>query len=85
MSNRPPPAKPLWAVHAVILVLGTYWAQRPAFHRPRLHTAAHLAEAKITMTRRFRWSEALICGFSAWGGWDSNPGPADYESAALTG
>ena len=20
-----------------------------------------------------------------WGGWDSNPGPADYESAALTG
>ena len=23
--------------------------------------------------------------FGAWGGWDSNPGPADYESAALTG
>jgi hypothetical protein len=22
---------------------------------------------------------------SWWGGWDSNPGPADYESAALTG
>jgi hypothetical protein len=21
----------------------------------------------------------------SWGGWDSNPGPADYESAALTG
>ena len=25
----------------VILDLGTYWAQRPAFRRPRLHTAAH--------------------------------------------
>ena len=25
----------------VILDLGTYWAQRPAFGCPRLHTAAH--------------------------------------------
>ena len=25
----------------MILDLGTYWAQRPAFRRPRLHTAAH--------------------------------------------
>ena len=26
-----------------------------------------------------------IAGQTWWGGWDSNPGPADYESAALTG
>jgi hypothetical protein len=23
----------------------------------------------------------VICGFLGWGGWDSNPGPADYESS----
>ena len=25
--------------------------------------------------------EGLISGFGEWGGWDSNPGPADYESS----
>jgi hypothetical protein len=69
----------------LILVLGTYWAQRPACRRFWPHTAAYPAGTKITMPERFRWSEVLTCGFRAWGGWDSNPGPADYESAALTG
>jgi hypothetical protein len=32
----------------------------------------------VTSFQRFRWSEW-------WGGWGSNPRPADYESAALTG
>jgi hypothetical protein len=26
----------------------------------------------------------FICGFQLWGDWDLNPGPTDYESAALT-
>ena len=57
-----------------------------------LHFAAHgctqphrRARGKITKVRRFCRSQALTCGFREWGGWDSNPGPADYESAALTG
>jgi hypothetical protein len=29
-----------------ILDLGTYWAQRPAFRRPRLHTVAHQADGQ---------------------------------------
>jgi hypothetical protein len=53
-----------------------------ASDRTQLHT--RLA-AKITSVGHFRRSQALICGFSEWGGWDSNPRPADYESAALTG
>jgi hypothetical protein len=40
---------------------------------------------KITNVPRCRRSEAITCGSGGWGGWDSNPGPADYESAALTG
>ena len=30
-------------------------------------------------------SNRLLPAQMWWGGWDSNPGPADYESAALTG
>jgi hypothetical protein len=30
----------------MILDLGTYWAQRPAFRRPRLQTAAHQADGQ---------------------------------------
>jgi hypothetical protein len=30
-------------------------------------------------------SDGVWPGQTKWGGWDSNPGPADYESAALTG
>jgi hypothetical protein len=57
-----------------------------------LHFAAHgclqlhtRLMGKITKASHFRRSQGLICGFKEWGGWDSNPGPADYESAALTG
>ena len=38
----------------VILVLGTYWAQRPAFRRPRLHTAVHGAERQDHEGQAFR-------------------------------
>jgi len=37
----------------VILVLGTYWAQRPAFRRPHLHTAAHEGESQDHEGRTF--------------------------------
>ena len=69
----------------VILNFGTYLAQRPAFAaygRIRPHTRL---TGKITKIRRFCRSQGLTCDFNEWGGWDSNPGPADYESAALTG
>ncbi len=36
---------------------------------------------KITKDLHSRRSQGLICGFLVWGGWDSNPGPADYESS----
>ena len=36
---------------------------------------------KITKASHSRRSRGLICGFREWGGWDSNPGPADYESS----
>ena len=44
VSSRRTPAKLFGPDPAVILVLGTYWAQRPAFRRSWLHTAAHAAE-----------------------------------------
>jgi hypothetical protein len=57
-----------------------------------LHFAAHgcirphiRLMGKITKARSFCRSQGLIWRFGEWGGWDSNPGPADYESAALTG
>ena len=53
-----------------------------ASDRTQLHTRP---EIKITKIRYLCRSEGLNCDFRAWGGWDSNPGPADYESAALTG
>jgi hypothetical protein len=37
--RAPRQPSPLFTV--VILDLGTYWAQRPAFRRPRPRTAAH--------------------------------------------
>src|SRR5579859_2892217 len=36
---------------------------------------------KITRAAHFRRSRGLTCDFEEWGGWDSNPGPADYESS----
>jgi hypothetical protein len=56
--------------------------QTVASDRTQLHI---WPEAKITKVGHFRRSQGLSCGFSEWGGWDSNPRPADYESAALTG
>ena len=44
--------------------------------RIRLHTRL---TGKITKTRRFRRSQTASCGFGEWGGWGSNPRPADYE------
>ena len=44
MNSRRSPTKPFRPDPPVILDLGTYWAQRPAFRRPRPHTAAHEAE-----------------------------------------
>jgi hypothetical protein len=36
------------------------------------------------LTSRYRRSRAFSFEFQGWGGWGSNPRPADYESAALT-
>ena len=66
----------------VILDLGTYWAQRAADHGLGPHTAAYPSRIKDLADQVFL---QVTCGFLGWGGWDSNPGPADYESAALTG
>jgi hypothetical protein len=41
------------------------------------------SELKITEFRRLRRSQGLNCGFREWGGWGSNPRPADYESGIL--
>jgi hypothetical protein len=37
------------------------------------------AELKTTESRHFCRSQGLNCGFRKWGGWGSNPRPADYE------
>jgi hypothetical protein len=66
----------------MILDLGTYWAQIAADDSVGPHTAAYLCRIKDLADQVF---PQVTCGFLGWGGWDSNPGPADYESAALTG
>ncbi len=38
-----------------------------------------LAKSRICEARCSCSSEALIGGFGKWGGWGSNPRPADYE------
>ena len=50
--------------------------------RIQLHSGLEL---KIIYFSDFRRSKALTCDSEEWGGWDSNPRPTDYESAALTG
>ena len=42
------------------------------------------AELKITESRHFCRSQGLNCGFREWGGWGSNPRPADYEKPGPT-
>ena len=45
------------------------------------HLQPHIgAELKITESRQFCRSQGLNCGFREWGGWGSNPRPADYEN-----
>ena len=48
-------------------------------HIPRMFSTSGLDE------RPERVPEGVCAGQAGWGGWGSNPRPADYESAALTG
>ena len=66
----------------MILDLGTYWAQIAADDSVGPHTATYLCRIEDLAGQVF---SQVTWGFLGWGGWDSNPGPADYESAALTG
>jgi hypothetical protein len=43
-----------------------------------------LAESTILTVIYFGRSEALIWAFAEWGGWGSNPRPADYEKYGST-
>jgi hypothetical protein len=61
---------------------GAYLPQRAANDGAGPHTTAYPCRTKDLVDRVF---SQVTCGFLGWGGWDSNPGPADYESAALTG
>lgn len=46
-------------------------------------------QAQLTLrhpnNERFRRPKPACIRTGGWGGWDSNPRPTDYESAALTG
>ena len=64
------------------MIFGTYSAQRAADDGLGPHTAAYPCGIKDLEIAVFY---QVSCTFLRWGGWDSNPGPADYESAALTG
>jgi hypothetical protein len=64
------------------MIFGTYSAQRAADDGLLPHIAAYPCRIKDLEIAAF---PQVTCGFLRWGGWDSNPGPADYESAALTG
>jgi hypothetical protein len=61
---------------------GAYLPQGAADDGAGPHTAAYPCRIKDLEIAAF---PQVICTFLRWGGWDSNPGPADYESAALTG
>ena len=64
------------------MIFGTYSAQRAADDGLLPRTAAYpcgIKDLEIATLPQVTWR------FLGWGGWDSNPGPADYESAALTG
>jgi hypothetical protein len=80
-----PPARSLSALRngpAAISNFGAYLPQRAADHGLGPHTAAYPCRIKDLEIAAL---VQVICAFLGWGGWDSNPGPADYESAALTG
>jgi hypothetical protein len=63
MSSRRTPAKVSGTDPAVILDLGTYGAQRPAFRRPRLRTAAHQADSQDHEGRKFPQIRGPELGF----------------------
>jgi hypothetical protein len=80
-----PPGRSLGALRngpAAISNFGAYLPQRAADDGAGPHTAAYPCQLKDLTDRTF---PQVTRGFLGWGGWDSNPGPADYESAALTG
>ena len=56
--------------------------RRPPAPGPREHSRA-LSTRLIR--QRSCWSHRFFTRSVWWGGWDSNPRPTDYESAALTG
>jgi hypothetical protein len=62
----------------VILDLGMYRAQTAAddrLCRIQPHFPCRIEDLEIATFQQ------VTCGFLGWGGWDSNPGPADYESS----
>jgi integrase len=80
-----------WAGHGVDVLLRIYamcvvGQDELAKRHPGPHRAAHRDD-----NTRSRWSgvsagqQPRTRTFRQWGGWGSNPRPADYESAALTG
>jgi hypothetical protein len=80
-----PPGRSLSALRngpAAVSNFGAYLPQRAADDGVGPHTAAYPCQLKDLADRAF---PQVTCDFLWWGGWDSNPGPADYESAALTG
>lgn len=50
-----------------------------------LHLRAANAACKNAPEKAFPQVRTILPGDAGWGGWDSNPRPTDYESAALTG
>jgi hypothetical protein len=53
--------------------------------RPAQNSRSTIGYARHTAHPRPRPGHHENAGHDGWGGWGSNPGPADYESAALTG
>jgi hypothetical protein len=52
----------------------------PSRTQPRTVSDANVSGRLVLAGQR-----RFALGLEGWGGWGSNPGPADYESAALTG
>ncbi len=63
-------------------VLGTATRISPP---PAAHNRTSASQPRSRTRPIFAGHTALTGALSKWGGWGSNPRPADYESAALTG
>jgi integrase len=63
---------------------GRDWHSDPHFTATSRAQPHKRPSAKIEKMRRIRRSQRMTGALSKWGGWGSNPRPADYESAALT-